>query len=615
VQVKVDGIDREVIATADAVTFFYHASGAGSPSEARGAKVIDSLELAELFDALHMAKEKRAAFLDRKRIFWFANGFQSWSPGWELVGNERHPRARLLKVLERYWLPDGPRPPRGELTAHFISYLRVEDTYLALVSRGGRMAPVTFRIDRKKRLVSIEARLDGAEYREGEVFAEIALFARTGYFPFRDAVETLFKDRGCLHRAAFLKGPKDPLFVAGGWESWYNHYTHINEKLIREDLESLGSTPNLIRRYFSDKGRPVVFQVDDGWQRAVGEWEPDLKRFPSGMKELAGRISSRGCVPGLWLAPFLVSPGARLHREHRDWLLKDGSGSPVLAGWNPNWEGPFHCLDLSQQAVRGYLKALFDTVINDWGFRYLKLDFLYAGMLAGRHASAGAAHRWYHEALEPIVSVERTGAGEPVVFLGCGAPLESSISLFPLMRIGADTKETWDPFVLRLIGHMGRTSAYINLKDTIGRAFMNRSLYYCDPDVVFMRSANCALTENEKELIAAAGMMFASQVMISDDVSRFGGPGEAERTERTLALFHSLEGRVFGAVMLEKDLWRCFSRDGTVRGLINLRGRAASIPAADARGWGLSGRALTPRARLTGNNLLVEPRSIALWAG
>jgi alpha-galactosidase len=200
-----------------------------------------------------------------------------------------------------------------------------------------------------------------------------------------------------------------------------------------------------------------------------------------------------------------------------------------------------------------------------------------------------------------------------VVFLGCGAPLESSIPLFPLMRIGADTKEAWDPLSSRLIGHMGRPSAYINLKDTIGRAFMNRALYFNDPDVVFMRGNNCSLSTNEKETIAAAAMMFSSQIMISDDVGHFGGPGEKELTARTLALFKALEGREYGALMFGKDLWRCFSRDDEVRGVINLRRSAARISAKDAAAWKLSGEKILDHARRDKAGLVVSPRSAALW--
>jgi hypothetical protein len=107
--------------------------------------------------------------------------------------------------------------------------------------------------------------------------------------------------------------------------------------------------------------------------------------------------------------------------------------------------------------------------------------------------------------------------------------------------------------------------------------------------------------------------MFSSQILISDDTGSFGGPGEAELTAWTLSLYKRLAGRQFGAVMIGKDMWRCFSRDGEIRGIINVRSRPARIGAKDAASWKLTGAALIERARRDSSGVVVQPRSIALW--
>ena len=71
-----------------------------------------------------------------------------------------------------------------------------------------------------------------------------------------------------------------------------------------------------------------MFQIDDGWERRVGDWRPDPAKFPEGMAKLAGAIVARGFVPGLWFAPFLVMPGTPLELEHPGWIL-EGSAQ----GW------------------------------------------------------------------------------------------------------------------------------------------------------------------------------------------------------------------------------------------------------------------------------------------
>jgi len=560
----------------------------------RSSRVVDTLSIEELLDLLGVAGEERVIFSDPRSLFWFANGYQSWSPGWELPGLQNNPRLRIVKILERYTDRDRQRIRRGELAGHGFAYLRSGERYLALLSRNRGGPPVTFRIDRRRMQIAVELHSDGARFAEGEPLAEILLLRRGGYFELSDALGALFADLTSMRRADFLKGSADGALVAGGWCSWYNHYTAIDEPTILADLTGLAESPNLIRELFAAKGRPAVFQIDDGWQRAIGDWDPHRDRFPGGMGRVAAAIAGKGFVPGLWIAPFLVAPSARIYRERPDWLLHSESGRFVRAGYNPNWERLFYCLDLSREDVRSYLRDLFARIVDEWGFRYLKLDFLYAGMLNGRHFGGGGAYRWYREALEPIVSVERNRAGEPVAFLGCGAPLESSVSLFGLMRIGADTKEVWDQPDLKAIAHLGRPAAHINLRDTIGRAFMNRTLYYADPDVLFLRSKRCSLTRREKELIIAVALLFGSQVMTSDDYRISLSREEGELTRWALSLYGRLVGRDYGAIMIARDLWRCFSRDGEIGGIINLGARTARLSTVDAERWGLSGEPVLP---------------------
>src|SRR5512140_413908 len=65
------------------------------------------------------------------------------------------------------------------------------------------------------------------------------------------------------------------------WCSWYSLNTQINEQQLLKILSDLDDLP------FD------VFQVDDGWQVGIGDWEPNAK-FPSGMDSLAAKIKSTG---------------------------------------------------------------------------------------------------------------------------------------------------------------------------------------------------------------------------------------------------------------------------------------------------------------------------------
>ena len=65
--------------------------------------------------------------------------------------------------------------------------------------------------------------------------------------------------------------------------------------------------------------------------------------FPSGVSPLAQEIASRGFMPGLWLAPFIVDRCSQLAKQHPDWLLRGGLNIPVNAGFL--W-GRFTALDI-----------------------------------------------------------------------------------------------------------------------------------------------------------------------------------------------------------------------------------------------------------------------------
>lgn len=624
--------------------------------------LVAELDIAELGAmAANASAADAAALLDPRRRLVLANGWQSWSFAGELAAGER-PRRALLKPQLNLFV-DHPAEAavremarRGRQTAagargpatvsHFFTVLRAGGARLALVSLGaassaasaaedaakaaGRsLPPATFFVGRKTVRVAVHA--EGASFRAGELVARIGVLSGGDYFSLKDQLAEAFGAAGRLDSLAFLGaapaspgGRRSPI---GGFETWYNHYLNIDEPIIRRDLEALPANGNLANALFLSKGRPVVFQIDDGWEKRVGDWTPHADKFPAGMAELARDIEARGLIPGLWLAPFLAMPDSDIARDHPDWLLRDASGSPVAAGWNPGWGGEVHCLDLSLPAVEDYLVGLFDTIVNEWGFRYLKLDFLYAGMVRGARGRGGAAWEHYGRVLRRITSVAADRRGRPVAWLACGAPIETTAPLMPLMRVGADTRETWDWPILRLVGHQGRPSAKVNLGHTLARSLLDGTLLLNDPDVVFCRDRRIALGDSEKFVIGLAARMFASQILVSDDPAEFGqAPGaaasasaaaaaanaaapagetlrppagsmtEPEFTSRLLSLYGALGDREFGVErysLSSPDLYRFFSRDGAIHGIINLSDRSQVLETESPAGEPVS--AFAPR--------------------
>ncbi|MBB5967417.1 alpha-galactosidase [Planomonospora venezuelensis] len=262
------------------------------------------------------------------------------------------------------------------------------------------------------------------------------------------------------------------------WCSWYSYYEDISESQMHSDLGDL-------------RGLPFdVVQIDHGWAADVGDWQPNAK-FPSGMDALAARIAEAGFVPGLWLAPFIALPTSRILRERPHLFLRDRDGELVTAG---NWDGPYHALDLTLPEALDHLTTMISTAVG-WGYRYLKLDFLFsAAVVAERHKEIGREQA-YREAISMIRSV----AGDDVYLLGCGAPVLPSLGVFDGLRIGPDVNAFWrnynapndDPSDAR-----GETS-FLN---SLNRLWL-RPLIDLDPDVVYFRTRENLLTTKERQLL------------------------------------------------------------------------------------------------------------------
>ena len=268
------------------------------------------------------------------------------------------------------------------------------------------------------------------------------------------------------------------------WCSWYSLYRWINERILLKALNDFCDMP------FD------VFQIDDGWQRSHGGWESN-KKFPSGMKVMAEKISATGRTPGLWLAPFMVSTNSQLAKDHPDWLLRDEKGTPVRAGIT--WTGNPYCLDSSHPNVLEWLDKLIRRV-RDWGYSYLKLDFLYIGALMGKRYEDIPREAAYRNAMEVI----RNAAGDAYI-LACGAPIIPSLGLCDGLRIGPDVAPFWLNTPLTVwLNNPNDTSAQNAVRTSIHRLWL-MPIVNVDPDVCFFGAKYNALKQPEKQLLQDLG--------------------------------------------------------------------------------------------------------------
>jgi len=264
------------------------------------------------------------------------------------------------------------------------------------------------------------------------------------------------------------------------WCSWYSFYTTITEEFIHRALQDLEG-------YEFD-----VFQVDDGWQERVGDWQPNTK-FPAGMSDLAQRIHASGRKAGLWLAPFIALPSSRLFQQHPDWFLRTEDGGYAKAGFN--WGESLMALDTSHPEALAWLTGLMKQV-RAWGYDYVKLDFLYAAALPGKRFANLGREAAYRQGLQTL----RQALGDAYL-LTCGAPVLPSLGLCDAMRVSTDVSGEWETYRDAVLWQNPTTGGTRNaLRSTLHRLWL-APLVHPDPDVAYFRSEESHLSPQQRQLL------------------------------------------------------------------------------------------------------------------
>ncbi|HEV7888555.1 MAG TPA: alpha-galactosidase [Acidimicrobiales bacterium] len=131
----------------------------------------------------------------------------------------------------------------------------------------------------------------------------------------------------------------------------------------------------------------ATFILDDGWQAASGDWQPDSAAYPEprglypprfpDAEFAAVREAIAPMKLGLWMSPTFFNPASSAVKQHPEWVCQPigaglvaanvadpggGSNEAGLGPWGPN------ALD--------YVKGRIDHAIDHWGVSYFKFDFL-----------------------------------------------------------------------------------------------------------------------------------------------------------------------------------------------------------------------------------------------
>ncbi len=303
-----------------------------------------------------------------------------------------------------------------------------------------------------------------------------------------------------------------PVETEAGWNSWYELWDAVDEEAVRDNAA-------LARSLLEPRvpgGTPLRIVVDDGWQRAWGDWEPNEK-FPSGLDGLAADLSADGFRVGVWLAPLLVAEDARVAADHPEWLVEGVEYRHLK-------NGPMRVLDVTHPEAAAHLADVIGRIVS-WGYDLLKIDFLFAGTWeGGRHEEVTGM-----EAYARALSIIREAAGEDAILLAVGAPGLASLPHVDQWRVGGDIA----------LENFGAAWPFVpNQARSIGARVPLCLATLCDPDPVLLRDLGREEVETGAWVVAmGGGALFLSDDLRALDASR----ADWALDERRVALSLSAE--------------------------------------------------------------------------
>ncbi len=400
--------------------------------------------------------------LSPKEFSIFRNGFQSWSPS-HFFKNEIKESSPLLPVLKYDYLdPSNPYPN----ISYIFTYFKGKEKYLFFYPKNYDF--LNYFIIKKNKIdivFEINKNIDRP------LNFEIEIFEKENPVISNDFSKKIF-----------------------GWTSWYHYYRKITGEEILKNIEYVKNIP--IKLDF--------FQIDDGWQKNIGDWVENHK-FKGFLEKICEKLNEEGISPGIWLAPFIVEKNSTLFLNKKDLILKNKRNKIFPCGYNPLWSGYFYPLDIGKDEVVDIIFSSIDR-LKKIGFKLFKLDFLFGGFINIDSDSRYEKFINFFKCLRELLKNE--------IILGCGSPFILKEDLFDILRIGPDTMDGWKNYFLRLISFPGRVEAYNSLRNTLLRNFSTPQRFLFDPDVIFLKPKR--LNKYEKETIILTDYLLSNVIFFSD---------------------------------------------------------------------------------------------------
>ncbi len=292
-----------------------------------------------------------------------------------------------------------------------------------------------------------------------------------------------------------------------GWGSW-DYYGH------NFTMEDIMSNINQIKAMNIDAN---LIQLDASWWINRGDYLETRPNLPGEMKGVAKVIKENGFMAGLHLDGMRAVNTSNVFKNHPEWFLKDQDNKTILAPFRGQQRVFF---DYSNPAVCNYMRNVLKTMTTDWGYDYIKIDFLCYGLNRDILENAKNPNIKSIVAFDTtMTSMERSRAAFKAMregvgaayFLGCSSVFGPNLGYIDALRTGPDISPRYESFQSHVL-------------QNAGNFYLNKAVVQNDADYLVVRSK-----EDEDPSRAQGTNKFGGNVSLSEAamwtnyITLFGG--------------------------------------------------------------------------------------------
>jgi len=243
-------------------------------------------------------------------------------------------------------------------------------------------------------------------------------------------------------------------------------------------IEDVTSNMELTKALYADAN---VIQLDASWWVNRGDYLETRSNLPGGMKGVAKIINDNGCVAGLHLDGMRAVKTSNVYKNHPDWFLKDQDGKTIFAPLRDQLRVFF---DYSNPAVCDYMRNVLHTMTSDWGYKYIKVDFLCFGLNKDIFSIVKDTTVKKIVGFDTtMTSMERSRAGFKAMregigesfFLGCSSVFGPNFGYIDGLRTGPDINPRFEAYQTHVL-------------QNAGNFYLNQAVVQNDADYIVVRN-------------------------------------------------------------------------------------------------------------------------------